>query len=84
MEYDMTLAAINPPSDVLTAINALKEQNMIMLEHDRIPAHGFLINYFMSEIERFDSLLKNLRFNKKTDYSVLNEAFRTIINDIWK
>jgi len=84
MEYDRTLAAINPPPDILTAINELKEQKMMMLEHDRIPAHKPLIYYFKAEIERFDSLLKDMRHDKNTDYSAIDNAFRAIIKDVWK
>jgi predicted nucleotidyltransferase len=83
MEYDRTLAKISPPPDILTAINALKEQKMIMLEHDRIPAHGLLTDYFKAEIERFDCLLKDMKHDKKTDYTALDEAFRAIIEDLW-
>jgi predicted nucleotidyltransferase len=84
MEYDRTLAAINPPSDVLTAINELKEQKITMLEHDRIPMHRLLIDYFRAEIDRFDGLLKDMKHDKNADYSVLDEAFRAIIEDVWK
>jgi predicted nucleotidyltransferase len=84
MEYKRTLAATNPPADVLTVINALMEQKMTMLEHDRIPAQGFLIDYFKAEIERFDGLLKNMKHDKKTDYTALDVAFRATIEDVWK
>ena len=84
MEYDRTLAATNPPADVLTAITALTEQKKMMLEQDMVPAHGFLIEYFKAEIERFDGLLKNMRHDKKTDYTALDAAFRATIEDVWK
>ena len=84
MEYNRTLAAISTPSEVQIAINALTEQKMMMFENDRIPAHGLLIGYFKTEIERFDNLLKDMRHDKKTEYTALDEAFRATIKDVWK
>jgi len=45
MEYDKTLDATILPSDVATAIQALKEQKATLLEHDKISQHTFLIDY---------------------------------------
>ena len=84
MEYDKTLDATNPPSDVFTAIQALKDQKAMLLEHDKIPQHTFLIDYFKSEISRFESSLKEMKHEKNTNYAPLDEAFREIIEEVWK
>ena len=84
MEYNKTLDAANPPSDVFVAIQALKEQKATLLEHDKIPQHAFLIDYFNSEINRFEGVLKEMKHEKNTDYTSLDEAFREIIEEVWK
>jgi len=84
MEYNKTLDAANPPSDVFVAIQALKEQKAALLEHDKIPQHAFLIDYFNSEINRFEGVLKEMKHEKNTDYTSLDEAFREIIEEVWK
>jgi len=84
MEYDKTLEATAPPTDILAAIQELKARKIKMLEHDKIPAYGLLINYFISEIERFEDILKNMKHEKNTNTAVVDEAFRAIIRDVWK
>jgi len=84
MEYNKTLDATNPPSNVATAIKALKEQKAARLEHDKIPQHTFLIDYFNSEINSFEGVLKEMEHEKNTDYTSPDEAFRKIIKDVWK
>jgi len=84
MEYDKTLGATTPPSGVATAIQALKKQKAALLEHDKIPQHMFLIDYFNSEISRFESVLKEMKHEKNTNYTPLDEAFREIIEEVWK
>jgi len=84
MEYDKTLDATAPPPDVVAAIQALKVQKSTLLEHDKIPQHTFLLDYFNSEISRFESVLKEMKHKKNTDYTSLDEAFRGIIKEVWK
>jgi len=84
MEYDKTLEVTVPPSDIFSAILALKEQKMNMMEHDKIPPHKMLIDYFNSEIERFDGILRNMKHEKNTCYASVDDAFRTIIKDVWQ
>ena len=84
MEYNKTLDATNPPSDVFAAIQALKAQKAVLLEHDKIPQHTFLLGYFSSEISRFERVLKEMKHEKNTDYTLLDEAFRAIIGEVWK
>jgi len=84
MEYDKTLDAISPPADVFTAIQELKQQKLNLLEHDKIPTHKFLVNYFSSEINRFEDLLKELKHEKNTNYDCADEAFRVILKDVWQ
>jgi len=84
MEYNKTLDAIDPPSDVVSAIGALKEQKATLLEHDKIPPHAFLIGYFNSQINHFESALRQAKHKKNTDYAPLDEALREIIEEVWK
>jgi len=85
MEYDKTLEATAPPSDVYVAIQELKQQKLSLLEHDKIPTVGFLVNYFSEEIARFEKLLKELKHVKKNiNYELADELFRIILYDIWK
>jgi len=83
MEYDKTLAAIEPPANIVGAIHELKQRKMNMLEHDKIPKHELLVDYFVSEIDRFEGALKELKHDKNTDYACVDEAFRAIIKDVW-
>jgi len=83
MEYEKTLEAAAPPPGILAAIGELKERKMHLLEHDKIPTHELLIDYFISEIDRFEGLLKEMKHAKNTDYSSIDEAFRAIISDVW-
>ena len=84
MEYDRTIEAVPPPADIFTAIQELKERKTILLEHDKIPAHVLLIDYFVSEISRFENILKEMKHEKNTDYKLIDEVFRAIIEDVWK
>jgi len=84
MEYDKTLEATTPPHDISAAIQELKERKMKMLEHDKIPAHKVLIDYFNSEISRFEGILKDMKHVKNTDYASVDEVFRTVLKEVWK
>ena len=84
MEYNKTLEAASPPAEIFTAIQELKDQKANLLEHDRIAPHRLLIDYFISEIDRFEGVVKELRHEKNTDYAPVDEAFRAIIEDVWK
>ena len=83
MEYDKTLEATALPQDILSAIQNLKALKMEMLEHDKIPLHKTLIDYFNSEITRFEGILIELRHEKYTNTACVDAAFRAIIKDIW-
>ena len=84
MEYDKTLEATTLPSDISAAIQELKERKMKMLEHDKIPTHKLLVDYFKSEIDRFECILKDMKQTKNTDYAHVNEVFRTMLKEVWK
>jgi len=84
MEYDKTLDATNPPYDIFAAIRELREKKVSSLEHDKIPQHTLLINYFNSEISRFESILKEMKYEKNTNYDAIDEAFMLIIEEVWK
>jgi hypothetical protein len=56
---------------------------MSLLEHDKIPAQKLLIDYFNSEISRFECILKDLKHKKNTDYNIANEVFLTLLKDVW-
>jgi len=84
MEYDKTLDAIITPPDILLAIHELKKRKAGLQEHDKIPAHKLLIDYFNSEISRFDDILKDMKHVKNTNYVSVDEVFRAIIEDVWK
>ena len=84
MEYDRTLEATTLMSDIFSAIQELKSQKMSLAEHDKIPQHKLLIDYFKTEIERFENILKKSKHEKNKDYARVDEAFRTIIEDVWK
>jgi len=84
MEYDKTLELAFPPPDILTAIQGLKEQKMNMLEHDIIPPHKLLLDYFNLEIERFEGILRKMKHEKNTNYASVDDAFRAIIKDVWQ
>jgi predicted nucleotidyltransferase len=83
MEYDRTLAATPPPANIIEAIQELKQRKMNMPEHDKIPTHKLLVDYFISEIDRFEGVLKELKYDKNTDYARVDEVFRAIIKDVW-
>jgi len=84
MEYDKTLEAITLPKDITVAIQELKEYKMMMLEHDKIPTHKLLADYFKSEIDRFEGILKDMKHTKNTDYTHVDEVFRAVLKEVWK
>ena len=84
MEYDETLLETNPDSEILSAVKDLKELKITLREHDKIPQNKFLIAYFKTEIERFDSCLKEMRHTKNRNYGPVDETFRSIIEYVWK
>ncbi|MCL2571129.1 MAG: nucleotidyltransferase domain-containing protein [Defluviitaleaceae bacterium] len=84
MEYAKTLEAIDPDLAILDAINELKALKASSLEHDLIPMYTPLIGYFQSEIETFDQRLKTMKHEKNKNYDLIDDAFRSIIEDVWQ
>ena len=84
MEYDKTLEAATPPHDISVAIQELKEHKMKMMEHDKIPTNKLLVDYFNSEISRFEGILKAMKHEKNTDHAYVDEVFRTLLKEVWK
>jgi predicted nucleotidyltransferase len=83
MEYEKTLEATTPSIEIFSAIQELKNQKIKTLEHDKIPPNKLLIDYFISEIERFEAILNEVRHEKNTDIAQVDELFRAIIKDVW-
>ena len=83
MEYDKTLEATIPSHDISEAIQELKQRKMELLEHDKIPTHRLLVDYFNGEITRFEGILKDMKHVKNTDYLQVDEVFRTVLKDVW-
>jgi hypothetical protein len=84
MEYDRTLAEIDLSPEINGAIQELKELKMTLKEHDLIPKYKPLTGYFADEIEKFDNCLKDMRHTKNRNYDVVDDAFRSIIEDMWE
>jgi len=84
MEYDKTLEATPPPHEIYAAIQELKERKMQLLEHDKIPTHRLLVDYFYAEIDRFEGIIKDMKHTKNTDYPRVDEAFRDLLKEVWK
>ena len=84
MEYDRTLAEIEICPAISSAIQELKERKMSAQEHDLIPKVEPLMDYFQSEIAKFDHCLKDMKHTKNKNYASVDEVFRSIIEDVWK
>ena len=84
MEYDKTLEATPPPHEISVAIQELKERKMQLLEHDKIHTHRLLVDYFCAEVDRFERILKDMKYTKNTDYPRVDEVFRALLKEIWK
>ena len=84
MEYNRTLAEIPMKPEVMAAIEEITVQKMTSKEHDLIPKFEPLINYFRSEIMRFEDCLKEMKVDKSKNYDSVDDVFRSIIEDAWK
>jgi len=84
MEYDKTLAEIDLKPEILSAIQDLTARKMAAKEHDLITKFEPLVNYFQTEIARFDDCLKDMKHTKNKNYDAVDEVFRSIIKDVWQ
>jgi len=84
MEYQCTLAELDLSSEITSAIQELTALKMSLKEHDFIPQFQPLIAYFRAEIAKFDSCINDMTHIKNRNYAAVDEAFRSIIEDVWK
>jgi len=84
MEYDKTLEATAPPQDIFNAVQELKKRKASLPEHDKIPTHNQLIEYFSTEISKFEEILREAKQQKNKDYVSADDVFKGIIGDVWK
>ena len=84
MEYNRTLAKIPMKPEIMAAIQEITAQKMASKEHDLIPKFEPLINYFRSEILRFEHCLTEMKVDKKRNYDSVDGIFRSIIEEAWK
>jgi len=82
MEYWRTLEAIEMAPEITTAINQLTELKMSSKEHDKVSQVGLLVNYFETEIAKFDGGLKDMIHSKNRNYEPVDETFRYILENI--
>jgi len=83
MEYTRTIAEIEMPSDVLSAIQGLTQIKQAAHEHDTIEKQELLLSYFKAEIAKAHDRLSTMQQTKNRDYEQIDTVFRNIIKEAW-
>ena len=84
MEYFRTLEELDLKPEILQAINELTALKMASKEHDLVPQNRLLVDYFVAEIAKFDSCIKEMTHEKNRNYAPVDDVFRCILEDVWK
>ena len=84
MEYARTLAETDTPLEIKKAIDDLLAIKLASDEHHKIPKNQLLVDYFKTEIDRFEESLKSMKHTKNKDYERVDTVFRNIIQEAWK
>ena len=83
MEYAQTIAETDIPPEIRRNINELLNIKLTSTEHYKIPKNQILVNYFKTEIDRFEKSLKHIKHTRNKDYEQIDTVFRKIIEGAW-
>ena len=84
MEYFRTLKELDLNPEISQAVNELTALKMASKEHDLIPQIRLFIDYFETEIAKFDNCIKEMTHVKNKNYALVDDVFRSILEDVWK
>ena len=83
MEYVRTLAESDTSLEIRMAIDELLSIKLASTEHHKIPKNQLLVDYFKTEIDKFEESMKSIKHDKNRDYERVDAVFRKIIEEAW-
>ncbi len=83
MEYFNNLEKISVGNNIKGEVHKLYDLKVKVDEAYKIPENKILVEYFKSEINFFESEIKNINFEQHKDTEKCDEIFRKIIDRMW-
>lgn len=83
MKFQENLIEIDLPVEIRTIVRELLELKKTVGEKHQVTLDDRLLDYFRQQVMQGEEYIKNIRYEKKNNYSQADEAFRTIIAMVW-